>query len=91
MCFSRSRLAPQLHWEEVRFRFQETANDYATNRWNRFAYDTMKVIPARTLWRFILVLAPEFQDWLEHQPSYVLSNQHPLVVSLHHRDAGESG
>ncbi|KAL4781971.1 cytochrome P450 [Aspergillus varians] len=48
----------------------------------QFAYDAMKLILAKVLWRFEMSLADESRGWLEGQKSFVSFHQPPLMVKL---------
>lgn len=49
----------------------------------RFAYDSMKIIIARTLWNFDMSLTVKSsEDYSKDQLSYVSFHQPPLLVSL---------
>ncbi|KAJ5342279.1 hypothetical protein N7541_011403 [Penicillium brevicompactum] len=51
----------------------------------KFAYDSMKLILARMLWRFDMTLTDENEQWLHKQHAYVSWHQPPLMVNLRAR------
>ncbi|GKZ36939.1 hypothetical protein AbraIFM66950_008204 [Aspergillus brasiliensis] len=51
----------------------------------KFAYDSMKLILARSFWRFDMSLAPASRNWLHDQKTYVSFHQPPLMVNLEMR------
>lgn len=52
---------------------------------SRFANDSMKMILAKTIWRFKMKLEINSQEWLKDMPSFVSLHQPPLLVSLEPR------
>ncbi|PIG69197.1 sterigmatocystin biosynthesis P450 monooxygenase stcL [Aspergillus arachidicola] len=48
----------------------------------KFAYDSMKLILAKFLWRFKPTLLDKSRSWLDHQPTFVSFHQPPLLVDL---------
>lgn len=50
------------------------------------AYVEMRIILARVIWNFDLVLAPESYNWLEQEEVYTLWLKGPLNVYLRPRE-----
>jgi len=53
----------------------------------KFAYDSMKFILAKIIWKFDLELAAESGNWIEKQPAFVSWHQPPLMIVLKARSS----